>query len=90
MKGYDGGAAINLGTGVDTSIAELAQEVARIVGFRGEIRFDRSRPDGMPFKGLDSSVLHGLGWRPSWTLADGLEETYRWYLRISGFEDLRI
>jgi len=85
MKSYDGGAAINLGTGVDNSIAELAQEIARVVGFRGEIRFDRSRPDGMPFKGLDSSVLHGLGWRPSWTLAQGLEETYRWYLRISGF-----
>jgi GDP-L-fucose synthase len=90
MKGYDGGAAINLGTGVDNSIAELAQEIARVVGFRGDIRFDRSRPDGMPFKGLDSSVLHDLGWRPSWTLARGLEETYRWYLRISGFEDLRI
>jgi len=85
MKGYDGGATINLGTGVDNSIAELAQEIARVVGFRGEIRFDRSRPDGMPFKGLDSSLLHGLGWRPSWTLARGLEETYRWYLRISGF-----
>jgi len=85
MKSYDGGAAINLGTGVDNSIAELAQEIARVVGFRGEIRFDRSRPDGMPFKGLDSSLLHGLGWRPSWTLARGLEETYRWYLRISGF-----
>jgi len=84
MKGYDGGATINLGTGVDNSIAELAQEIARVVGFRGEIRFDRSRPDGMPFKGLDSSVLRGLGWRPSWTLAAGLEETYRWYLRISG------
>lgn len=90
MKGYDGSAAINLGTGVDNSIAELAQEIARVVGFRGEIRFDRSRPDGMPFKGLDSSVLQGLGWRPSWTLARGLEETYRWYLRNSGFEDLRI
>ena len=74
--------------GVDTSIAEVAAEVARVVGFRGEIRFDRSRPDGMPFKGLDSSVLHGLGWRPAWTLASGLEETYRWYqdLRLSGFQ----
>lgn len=82
MKGYDGSAAINLGTGVDNSIAELAQEIARVVGFRGEIRFDRSRPDGMPFKGLDSSVLQGLGWRPSWTLARGLEETFRWYTKL--------
>ena len=84
MERYEGGEPINLGTGTDTSIAELAQEIARVVGFRGEIRFDRSRPDGMPFKGLDSSVLHGLGWRPKWTLARGLEETYRWYLRNSG------
>ena len=90
MERYEGSEPINLGTGTDTSIAELAQEVAQVVGFRGEIRFDRSRPDGMPYKGLDSSVLHGLGWRPKWTLARGLEETYRWYLRISGSQDLRI
>jgi len=84
MSRYDGNEVINLGTGVDNSIAELAGEIARVVGFRGDIRFDRSRPDGMPFKGLDSSVLHGLGWRPKWTLARGLEETFRWYLRILG------
>ena len=92
MDRYDGDDAINLGTGVDTSIAELAQEVARVVGFRGEIRFDRSRPDGMPFKGLDSRVLRDLGWRSRWTLRAGLEETHRWYgdLRISGSQDLRI
>lgn len=89
MERYEGSEPINLGTGTDTSIAELAQEVARVAGYRGEIRFDRSRPDGMPYKGLDSSVLHGLGWRPKWTLRRGLEETYRWYLRISGFQDLR-
>jgi GDP-L-fucose synthase len=90
MNRYDGSEVINLGTGIDNSIAELAGEIARVVGFRGEIRFDRSRPDGMPFKGLDSSVLHRLGWRPQWTLGRGLEETYRWYLRISGSEGLRI
>lgn len=84
MNRYDGNEVINLGTGVDNSIAELAEEVARVVGFRGEIRFDRSRPDGMPFKGLDSSVLHGLGWRPKWTLRRGLEESYRWYMRNRG------
>jgi len=81
MSRYDGSDVINLGTGVDNSIAELAAEIARVVGFQGEIRFDRSRPDGMPFKGLDSSALHGLGWRPKWTLARGLEESYQWYLR---------
>ena len=79
MQHYDGGEPINLGVGTDHSIAELAAEVRRVVGFDGEIRFDRSRPDGMPFKGLDSTVLRDLGWRPAWTLGRGLEETYRWY-----------
>ena len=87
MTMYDGAAPINLGTGVDTSIADLAREVAAVVGYEGEIRFDSSRPDGMPFKSLDSSLLHGLGWRPSWTLRRGLEETYRWYR--SKTEELR-
>ena len=94
MERYEGSEPINLGAGTDTSIAELAQDVARVAGFRGEIRFDRSRPDGMPFKGLDSSILRDLGWRPKWTLARGLEETYRWYtrtqeLRNSGTQELR-
>jgi GDP-L-fucose synthase len=87
MHRYDGVDPINLGTGVDTAIAELAREVARVVGYRGEIRFDRTKPDGMPFKGLDSSVLRDLGWRPKWTVSRGLEETYRWYM---GSQDLRI
>ena len=82
MDHYEGTEVINLGTGVDTAIGELAREIARVVGYRGEIRFDRSKPDGMPFKGLDSSVLHGLGWRPKWTVRRGLEETYRSYLRM--------
>jgi GDP-L-fucose synthase len=82
MRMYDDAAPINLGTGIDTSIADLAREIAGVVGYRGDIRFDSSRPDGMPFKGLDSHVLRDLGWRPSWTLARGLEETFRWYQRM--------
>jgi GDP-L-fucose synthase len=81
IRNYDGSAPINLGTGEVTSIADLAREIAAVVGYRGEIRFDSSRPDGMPYKGLDSSLLRGLGWRPSWTLRRGLEESYQWYLR---------
>jgi GDP-L-fucose synthase len=79
MERYDGPEPINLGTGVDTSIADLAREIAAVAGFRGEILFDRNRPDGMPFKGLDSTALRDLGWRPRRTLREGLEETYRWY-----------
>jgi GDP-L-fucose synthase len=77
MRAYDGAAPINLGTGQQTSIRELAETIREVVGYRGALRFDTSRPDGMPFKGLDSSELHRLGWRPRWTLRDGLEATYR-------------
>ena len=88
MERYEGSEPINLGTGTDTSIAELAHDVAQVAGFRGEIRFDRSRPDGMPFKGLDSSILRDLGWRPKWMLRRGLEATYRWYTRTQELRNL--
>ena len=76
---YDGPEPINLGTGMTTSIAELTQHVREIAGYSGELRFDASRPDGTPFKGLDSSRLRALGWRPTSTLREGLERTYAWY-----------
>ena len=79
MDHYVGAEPLNLGTGVTTSIAELAETVREIVGYAGELRFDRSRPDGMPFKGLDSEPLRQLGWAPQRSLRDGLAETYRWY-----------
>jgi GDP-L-fucose synthase len=79
MQQYDDGEPINLGTGVTTSIAELAHAIRKVVGYRGELRFDTSRPDGMPLKGLDSSVLQALGWRPRWTLEAGLDATYPWF-----------
>lgn len=79
MRHYDGPAPINIGTGETTSVAELARVIREVVGYQGELRFDTSRPDGMPFKGLDSTRLRQLGWRPHWTLRAGLEETYRWF-----------
>jgi GDP-L-fucose synthase len=80
MRTYDGDAPINLGTGVTTSIAELAHLVRDVVGYRGELRFDASRPDGMPLKGLDSGVLRELGWTPQWRFQAGLEAAYRGFL----------
>jgi GDP-L-fucose synthase len=80
MQRYDGAEPINLGVGRDESIGELAAAIREVAGYGGELRFDRTRPDGMPYKGLDSTVLAGLGWTPQWTLRRGLEETYRWYL----------
>jgi GDP-L-fucose synthase len=80
MERYDGDDPLNLGTGTTTSIAELAETIRDVVGYRGELRFDRSRPDGMPFKGLDSTPLGALGWRPRCQLRDGLKRTYEWFL----------
>jgi GDP-L-fucose synthase len=84
MRRYDGAAPINLGVGVTRSIAELAHAVRDVVGYQGELRFDTSRPDGMPLKGLDSSALRALGWTPAWELRAGLEATYQWYLADIG------
>ena len=76
MRYYDGADPINLGTCISTSIADLAVMIRDVVGYRGELRFDRSKPDGVPVKGLDSTPLHGMGWQPSWDLHRGLAETY--------------
>jgi len=67
---------INIGTGEDVTIRELAETVARIVGFQGELRFDTSKPDGTPRKLLDVSRLHGLGWRHKVSLEDGIRRTW--------------
>ncbi|MBT5293664.1 MAG: GDP-L-fucose synthase, partial [Cellvibrionales bacterium] len=67
-------------TGVDCSIAELAELVASVVGFEGVIRFDDSKPDGAPQKLLDVGLLKSLGWEYSIPLKRGLELTYAWFL----------
>jgi GDP-L-fucose synthase len=69
---------VNVGTGEDISIAGLADEIAKVVGFSGSIEFDRSMPDGTPRKLLDVSRLRGLGWSASIELGEGLSQTYRW------------
>ncbi|MCL2878409.1 MAG: NAD-dependent epimerase/dehydratase family protein, partial [Acidobacteria bacterium] len=70
---------INIGTGGELSIKDLARIVSRVVGFNGEIRFDRSKPDGTMRKLTDVGKLHGLGWRHSVEIEDGLARLYRWY-----------
>ncbi|RMG48824.1 MAG: NAD-dependent epimerase/dehydratase family protein [Acidobacteria bacterium] len=77
MERYPGGGPVNLGCGMDVSIRELAREVASVVGYRGEIAFDPSHPDGAPVKLLDATELFELGWRPRWNLRRALEEAYR-------------
>lgn len=81
MQGYDEAGWINIGAGTDLTIAELAQTIARVTGFRGAIRFDHSKPDGTPRKLMDSSRISALGWRPRIDLEAGLRSTYEWYRR---------
>ena len=79
MKTYSGSELINIGTGEDIAIAEFARVVAEIVGYRGEISFDTSRPDGTPRKLLDIGRLEKLGWRATTSLHDGLKLAYEAY-----------
>jgi GDP-L-fucose synthase len=80
MLRYEGSEPINLGCGIDTSIRELAELVKEVVKYEGIIKFDNTRPDGMPAKLLDSSVLAGMGWRARTDLKSALAATYEWYL----------
>ena len=76
---------INVGTGEDISIAELAALLAKVTGFSGRIRYDHSRPDGAPRKLLEVSRLAALGWQSSIQLEDGIRHTYKWFLdHVSG------
>ncbi|WP_305884452.1 GDP-L-fucose synthase [Bradyrhizobium sp. CCGUVB4N] len=79
MKTYSGADLINIGTGEDIAIAEFARVVAGIVGYRGEISYDTSRPDGTPRKLLDIGRLERLGWRATTSLEDGLKRAYAAY-----------
>ncbi len=75
---------LNVGTGVDVTISELAETIAKVVGFQGEISWDSSKPDGTPRKLMDNSKLRSLGWQPKIGLEDGLRATYQWFLNHQG------
>ena len=80
MQTYNDPEIVNIGTGEDVTIHELAELVRQVVGFGGEIVQDLTKPDGTPRKLLDVSKLHGLGWKHKTELAAGVESTYRWFL----------
>jgi GDP-L-fucose synthase len=80
MQRYEEAQFVNVGTGQDCTIAELARTMAEVTGFEGSIVFDRTKPDGTPRKLLDVSRIHALGWRARIALRDGLRDTYRWAL----------
>ena len=72
---------INVGTGVDCTIRELAETLAKVTGFHGRLTFDTSKPDGTPRKLMDVSRLKGLGWQATIALEDGLRDAYRWFVQ---------
>jgi len=80
LKNYSGSEFLNIGVGQDMSIAEFAQIVADVVGYRGEITYDASKPDGTPRKLVDVSRLSALGWKAKTHLRDGLAKGYADFL----------
>ena len=77
---------INVGTGTDVTIRELAEFIAQVVGFKGNLAFDTTKPDGTPRKLLDVSRLSNLGWKSSIDLNEGIRQTYNWYKTQAGAE----
>jgi GDP-L-fucose synthase len=79
MREYNGAGPLNIGGGTELSIRDLASLVKEIVGYAGELRFDTTKPDGMPRKLLDSSRLAAMGWRPGTPIRSALSKTYEWF-----------
>ncbi len=80
LKNYSDDVPANIGSSVEISIHDLAQDIANIVGYKGEIIFNGQGPDGTPRKILDSSKINALGWKASTNLKEGLKKTYDWFL----------
>ena len=81
MNHYEGEESVNVGVGYDHSIREIAEAIREVVGYRGELRFDQSKPDGMAAKLLESSYLKQMGWKARTTIQEGLRMTYQWFLK---------
>lgn len=90
LRTYSAEEHVNVGSGEDVSIADLARLVAEAVGFEGEIRTDRAKPDGTPRKLLDVSRLFSTGWRPRYDLRTGLADAYRWFRQHLAAGDVRL
>jgi GDP-L-fucose synthase len=86
---YDSSLHLNVGTGEDLSIRDLAQKVALVTGFTGDIAWDATKPDGTPRKVLDVSRVKALGWKPTITLEDGIASTIAWYKEASARGEVR-
>ena len=80
MNNYNKSELINIGIGDDVEILEIAKTIARVVGYKGEIKTDPTKPDGTPRKLVDTTKLSKLGWYPKTSLENGLKKTYAWFL----------
>lgn len=89
LQGYDEATAINVGTGVDLEIRELASLIARVTGYDGQINWDTSKPDGTPQKLLDVGLINSLGWKSEIGLVGGIQSTYEWFLDALAKKSLR-
>ena len=83
MKNYSDEEHVNVGYGSDVTIGEVAKIVTDAVGFKGELAFDTSKPDGMPRKLVDSAKLNAMGWRPATDLKQGIAQAYAWYRALA-------
>jgi GDP-L-fucose synthase len=81
LEKYDSPEIVNVGGGEDISIRELAELISDVVGFKGKLAWDSSKPDGTPRKLLDVTKLRALGWSPQISLRDGIAQTYEWFLK---------
>jgi len=86
LEAYDEPEPINVGTGEDLTIRELAMMVKEVVGYEGGLVWDSSKPDGTPRKQLDTRKINSLGWKPTISLEDGLRSTYAWFLEHVGVD----
>ena len=80
LKNYSGSQHVNIGTGSDVTVKELAEHIKNTVGFSGKLKFDRNKPDGTPRKLLDTTLVNSLGWEPQISLSHGLYDAFNWYL----------
>ena len=87
MQNYNGNTPVNIGTGIDISIRELATQIKQSIGFTGELIFDTSMPDGTPRKLLDVSLANQLGWHAQTNLKTGIQKTLDWY--VANILDIR-
>lgn len=79
MENYSDYSHVNIGTGTDVSIRELAETICKVIGYEGQLTFDTTKPDGTPRKLLDVALLTKLGWRAEVSLEEGIKRTYKWY-----------